>query len=235
MKKIIALTLSIIVMVSMRIGVSAEEDTMQIMPIYMELYSVVNEIVNVDGKEITSDVPVQVIDGVTFLPLRSTLEALGFEVTWNSETKSVELSKGAQWTSVTIGSNAYFKNKMAPHTLSSAPVIVNGRTLVPVEFIADIIGRNMTVENNQIMITDEDATIHEGYVQSFVTDESGKMTLTLTSDLTSDSFEYQMILHLDNSTLIRQVNIEEGQYVHAVSPMFMTMSIPAQTGAYIIY
>lgn len=234
MKKLIVLTLSLIMMLSMSIAVSAEEE-MQIMPILIELYSAPEYTVQYNGEAIESDVSVQVIDGVTFLPLRATLEKMGFEVTWNGETKTIEIHKGAQWTSVTIGQNAYFKNKMAPHTLSSAPVIVNDRTLIPVEFIADILGRHMSIENNQILITEDEATIHEGYVKSVVTDETGMTTLTITSDYSSDSFELQTIIHLSATTTIKQVELKEGDYVHSVSAMFMTMSLPGQTSGYIIY
>ncbi|MDF2724535.1 MAG: copper amine oxidase domain protein [Paenibacillus sp.] len=72
--------------------------------------------------------------GAMLVPLRSAAEALGYKVEWRDETRSAELSRGNQWTSVTVGENSYFVNKMAPVSLSAAPVIINDTMLVPVEF-----------------------------------------------------------------------------------------------------
>ena len=48
--------------------------------------------VKVNGKEIASEVPAQIIDGSTLLPLRAVSEALGAEVKWDENTYSVEIS-----------------------------------------------------------------------------------------------------------------------------------------------
>ncbi|OPX89633.1 MAG: hypothetical protein A4E53_01448 [Pelotomaculum sp. PtaB.Bin104] len=45
-----------------------------------------------DGKEINSDVPPQIINSRTFVPIRVISEALGVDVKWDSETRSVILT-----------------------------------------------------------------------------------------------------------------------------------------------
>ena len=72
--------------------------------------------------------------GIIMVPLRITAEALGYEVTWKGETNSVDLSRGAQFTTITIDKNSYFFAKMAPVSLDQAPEIINSRTYVPIEF-----------------------------------------------------------------------------------------------------
>jgi len=78
--------------------------------------------------------------GVTLVPLRMAAETLGFGVEWRGETRSAELSRGAQWTSVTVDENRYFVNKMAPVALSAAPIIADDTMYVPVDFFDGILG-----------------------------------------------------------------------------------------------
>ncbi len=198
------------------------------------LYTV-TETATYAGEVINADVAVQVVDGITMVPLRATLEAMGYTVTWNNETRSVEIGQGAQWTSISIGKNAYFRNKMVPHELSSAPVIVNDRTLVPVEFFVDIIGKGLTVDSGQIQFVDFASPIHTGYIKEIRRDESGTTSLTLTTDMASDDISIQTIIHTSDAYTFYQKDVKEGDLVNAVSSMVMTMSIPGQTSAYVIY
>ncbi|WP_373325844.1 copper amine oxidase N-terminal domain-containing protein [Sporomusa paucivorans] len=80
------------------------------------------------------------------LPLRVIAESLGYTVVWNGEARTVELQNGmGTMSTVTIGSNNYGRLKMAVQ-LDTAPEIVNGTTLVPVEFFTDVL--NLTVDIN---------------------------------------------------------------------------------------
>ncbi|MGD0153705.1 MAG: copper amine oxidase N-terminal domain-containing protein [Thermacetogeniaceae bacterium] len=49
----------------------------------------------VNGKEIASDVPPQIVDGRTLVPLRTVAEALGSQVNWDSATRSVIVNQDA--------------------------------------------------------------------------------------------------------------------------------------------
>jgi hypothetical protein len=48
----------------------------------------------VDGKEITPEVPQQIIDSRFMLPLRAVSEAIGANVEWDSETKTAVITTG---------------------------------------------------------------------------------------------------------------------------------------------
>lgn len=50
----------------------------------------------VDGKELTPDVPAQIIDGRTMVPIRFVAEALGAEVSWDAATNSVIITTAGQ-------------------------------------------------------------------------------------------------------------------------------------------
>ena len=188
-----------------------------------------------NGSLIQADVEVQEINGVTMVPLRAVAEAMGYTITWNNATKSVDIQQGPQWTSVIIGQNRYFRNRMAPLTLSSAPLILNDRTLVPLEFFADILGKAITVDQKAINFIDGEAIIHKGYIQSITRDETGTRTITLTSDLTSEDIMLQTIIHTSDAYTFYQKELVEGDWVQVVGSQVMTMSIPGQTSGYVTY
>lgn len=76
---------------------------------------------------------------VLMLSLRDLANQLNYELSWNQSTKTAELMKGAQWTSVTINKDSYFFAKMAPKALGAAPLLQNSKTYVPVQFVTDIL------------------------------------------------------------------------------------------------
>ena len=87
------------------------------------------------------------------VPLRVIAEALGYEVTWDGETNSVEMVAGNNWTKITIGYDSYFYGKTAPIPLGKAPEIINGRTFVPLGFVETVLQAPVTIENDILKIT----------------------------------------------------------------------------------
>ncbi|WP_371367546.1 hypothetical protein SRRS_14450 [Sporomusa rhizae] len=84
------------------------------------------------------------------LPLGVIAENLGYDVVWNSDTRTVDLQNGSRtMATVTIGSKDYGKLKMAIR-LDYAPEIVNGKTLVPVEFFTDVLNLKVDINNSHI-------------------------------------------------------------------------------------
>ncbi|MEW9673076.1 stalk domain-containing protein [Ammoniphilus sp. 3BR4] len=92
-----------------------------------------------DGKALSFDVPPQIIKGRTMVPYRVIAESLGGKVDWNATTRTVSVVKGGTTVKLTVGSTAAFTNNTKV-TLDSAPVIVKGRTLVPVRFLSETLG-----------------------------------------------------------------------------------------------
>jgi hypothetical protein len=78
------------------------------------------------------------INGFKMIPLRFVGEGLGYEVAWNQETKTAELTRGAQWTAVTIGKDNYNFAKMLIR-LGAAPELVDSKTYVPQSFIEEVL------------------------------------------------------------------------------------------------
>ncbi len=177
----------------------------------------------------------QVIEGITMIPLRKTIETFGFELTWHEATKRVDLSKGPLWTSIAIGENAYFRQKMAPWALSSAPIILNGHTWVPVEFISEITNLGIIVENDSLKVIETEPTFHAGFVKDITTDDQGNLSFSIVEDMKDEDYTKRIVIHTSEKTTIFQVDIQENDAVKVISPNFSTLSLPPQTPGYIIY
>jgi alpha-tubulin suppressor-like RCC1 family protein len=89
-----------------------------------------------NGKDTTIDVPAQIINGRTMVPLRAIFEALGADVQWDGTTQTVSSSKGSTDVSLQINSTELHKNSETK-TLDVPAQLVEGRTLVPVRAIAE--------------------------------------------------------------------------------------------------
>jgi hypothetical protein len=75
----------------------------------------------------------------TLVPLRFIAEAFGAEVKWEAEFKTVTITLNNREIKLQIGNNtAYVDNEQK--TLEQPPVIQNGRTMVPIRFIAEAFG-----------------------------------------------------------------------------------------------
>ena len=93
----------------------------------------------IDGKRIEFDQPPLLIDDRTMVPLRGIFEALGAEVTWNEDTESIYASKGNLTVSLTVGEKkAFIGSELV--SLDVSPMLINDRTLVPLRFIGEAFG-----------------------------------------------------------------------------------------------
>jgi hypothetical protein len=183
--------------------------------------------------EIKYDVPPSVINGKTMLPVRATAEKLGYAVKWNPDSKSIELSKGAQWTSVKVGENSYFKNKMAPSPLSAAPEIVQGRCMVPVEVFTHILSWNVSASSGDIAFNENQFAEHSGYIQKIEPGKNSKMVYISPEKSTTD-IEKMTIIHVNSNTIVN-ADLDAGNFIYAHCLPIMTASIPGQTSADLVF
>lgn len=184
------------------------------------------------------DVEIRQEDQVTMLPLAQALRALDYEVIWHGERQTVEIRKGSQWTEIKIGENAYFKNKMATRPLSKPPIIVEGRTLVPVEFFKEILDLSFEVENQQLIFTNQVMGTYSGRILAMDLDEDGKgqIRISLGLDKISDDFlKDQLVLNVSNDHTFIQGNLKVGDEITAHTSMIQSKSLPPQTPTYLIF
>jgi len=97
----------------------------------------------VDGKASLLDVAPFIKDGRTFVPVRFVAEALGADVKYDAATQVVTATRGDDVVELTIGSNLMTVNGEVK-ALLVAPLIVDGRTVLPFRDLAEAFGSEVT-------------------------------------------------------------------------------------------
>ncbi|MCI9588786.1 MAG: hypothetical protein HFF60_12625 [Oscillospiraceae bacterium] len=98
--------------------------------------------VYVDGSELETDVPAQIVDGRTMVPLAPIFKALGANVTWDNATKTATGGKDGVSVQIQIGNKTAYVNGQ-PVALDVPAQIINGRTMVPLAFISQVLGADV--------------------------------------------------------------------------------------------
>ena len=89
-----------------------------------------------DGSLLKFDVPPAIMDGRTMVPMRVIFEALGADIQWDDKSWTVTATKGGLTVVAAIGNRTMFVNGKETR-MDIAPIIVDGRTLVPVRFVSE--------------------------------------------------------------------------------------------------
>ena len=89
-----------------------------------------------DGKIISFDVSPKIVDGRTLVPLRGIFENMGAKVSWDDESKTAVIEKDDIEISVQPNSKSACMGEVC-YLIDVAPIIVDGRILVPLRFIAE--------------------------------------------------------------------------------------------------
>lgn len=76
------------------------------------------------------------LDGTTMIPVRDAVELMGGTVNWNAAAQRVSMTRKFKTISMTINSKIAFVNGM-PVSVSRAPVLLNGSTMVPLRSVTD--------------------------------------------------------------------------------------------------
>jgi hypothetical protein len=96
------------------------------------------------GSSVQLDAAPTIMRSRTFLPIRAVAEALGGTVGWDAATRTATVTLGGHQVSLQIGSNvAILDGVRKPIDSTDAlvvPVILSGRTLLPVRFVAESLG-----------------------------------------------------------------------------------------------
>ena len=112
--------------------------------------------VEINGEQIAFDVPPQMIEGRTLVPLRAIFEAMGVAVDWNGDTQTISafcevckakginhhvtMNIGDRYMYIyraTITPGALPPPGMARIELDAPPMLIDGRTLVPVRAVSE--------------------------------------------------------------------------------------------------
>ncbi|MCL2416270.1 MAG: stalk domain-containing protein [Defluviitaleaceae bacterium] len=103
--------------------------------------------VTLNGTPVEFDVPPQMIDNRTMVPLRPIFEALGADIDWNGDTQTVTATRNGTVVVMQVG-NPVITVDGNNVTLDVAPVIIDGRTLVPARAVAESFGVSVDWDGN---------------------------------------------------------------------------------------
>lgn len=113
---------------------------------------------NVNGTATVMDVSPIIKEGRTLLPIRFVTEAIGANIQWFDTEKKVLITQGTTTIELWIGKNQAKLNGQSvsidPDNPSVMPLIVNGRTMLPLRFIAEKLGCDVKwiPESSQVTI-----------------------------------------------------------------------------------
>ena len=117
---------------------------------------------NINGKDITTEVAPQLINERTMVPVRAVLEEIGAKVSWNEETKTITAEKGNTKFSVTLGDDFYTVDGNVV-AMDSRAVVVKNRLLVPARYVAQAFGLKVewNSDDKTVYISDGSVTTEE--------------------------------------------------------------------------
>ena len=111
-----------------------------------------------DGKTVLIDVSPQVVQGRTLLPIKWVAEPLGASVVWSAAERKVTIVLGTATVELWIGRSTARVNgttvAIDPQNSGVVPLIVSGRTMLPVRFVAEQLGARVDYD-----VTDRKVTI----------------------------------------------------------------------------
>lgn len=113
----------------------------------------------IDDNEITFDVPPKNVNNRILVPFRKIFESLGLNVSWNPERNTITGNNENTTVSFTIDNKVACLNG-SQVDLAVAPIILNSRALVPIRFISESIGKEVSWDSDNKVIT---IKTNEGY------------------------------------------------------------------------
>lgn len=155
-----------------------------------------------NGNGFESPEPFEGEDGMLMLPLRAMTEEMGFTVEWQGETSTIILTKGPVYITMNAHQDGYTFSRTAPMQLGTAPILKDGVTYVPANFVTDVLGgAYRTEENGTISIFDSELK-DTALIQS-VNAEEKQITV-------NDIVKGEVVLNIGEETYITD---EEGTVV----------------------
>ncbi len=122
--------------------------------------------VMIEGTQIVFDVPPQIINDRTMVPMRKIFETLGAKVDWYGEANLIIATKNELIIAMEIGKADFsVTNVITGETktveLDSVPVIIDERTLVPARAISESLGYyvDWSAQTQTVLITSQAPTV----------------------------------------------------------------------------
>lgn len=134
--------------------------------------------VSVDGKAVVFNTAPIMRDNTTLVQIAPIFRSMGIAFTWDAKTKQITATKYGHEIIMTVGSkNVFVDGKKI--VIAQPPQSVNGNIFVPLRFISEATGANVTVKGSKIEVTsaklvDDSAKIAAYLTQQYPTLQSGE-------------------------------------------------------------
>lgn len=166
MKKCVRFLTTWVLLLTMALSfvpVSASDDRVEIS------FCVGDDVLSINGEQVQVERPYVVGEGVTLVPLRVITEAFGATVEWIDETQTINLSYPDVEIVLQIGNPIAEVNQKA-EALLSAPELTGGFTMVPLRFISETFGADVSYDETteRITVVKESGTVAQGIVQGAI-------------------------------------------------------------------
>ena len=95
----------------------------------------------VDGNDITEQAAPVIVENRVLVPVRFVVEELGAQVSWNGESRTVEVNKGDDYLKLIIDSRlVQYDHGETYELIDVAPMIINDLTYVPLRIVGSALG-----------------------------------------------------------------------------------------------
>lgn len=142
----------------------------------------------IDGKLLKSDTSAYIKNNRVFVPMRAIFEALQCTVEWFAEEGMiVAMDSNNRSIKLKIGADQVFKNGLIASKIDTKPEIVNGRTMVPLRFVAEALGAKVEWVSEKRRVEVLYLTAND-----YAEKESSKIDLSKVS-LSSKDYDFQII------------------------------------------
>lgn len=102
--------------------------------------------ITLDGNLLNLEVAPVIVNNRTLVPISTIAESLNVTVNWNAPTQEVTLGGKDLLIKMQIGNKQAFKNG-SMMTLDAPPLIVGGRTMLPIGFMSEALGCQVSWDN----------------------------------------------------------------------------------------
>jgi len=149
-----------------------------------------------DGTYISFDVPPQIINGRTMVPIRAIFEKMGAEVIWDADTRTAICTKDDTVVKMTVDSFDMHIND-AIVRMDISPVIIDGRTLAPARYVAEAFGADVqwSAKNNTVVICTKDVYAYADYPD--IPDFGRCYNIQMVSETDEDGFKALSYVYSD--------------------------------------
>jgi len=106
----------------------------------------------VNGEKKNIDAAPLLQNSTTYVPIKYVLDTFGGSAAWNNTAKKITVTRGTTVLELTVGKKEFFINGSKKQA-DVSPIIVNGRTLVPLRLVSEQLGIMVKWDNKTKSIT----------------------------------------------------------------------------------